>query len=119
MAVNSRAKGASGEVELSHVLQKYGYEDAKRGQQHSGLAGNPDVVGMSDLIHIECKYGVAGHGNMEQWMAQSVRDAREGEMPVVMHRKVGKKARGNPWFVTVSMDDFMTLWKIYEREWSE
>ena len=49
MAVNSRAKGKRAELELSHVLQEYGY-NARRGQQFSGANGDADVVGL-DGIH--------------------------------------------------------------------
>ncbi|KAK9680679.1 hypothetical protein QE152_g38968 [Popillia japonica] len=51
--INSRAKGAKGERELSSKLRDYGYE-ARRGQQFSGANGDADVVGLPG-IHIECK----------------------------------------------------------------
>jgi hypothetical protein len=40
-------------------------------------------------------------------MEQSKNDARDGETPVVIHRKNGKK-----WLVTMSIDDFL---KMYEN----
>ena len=49
----SRNKGKRGELELSHVLQEYGF-DARRGQQYAGINGDADVVGVPGL-HIECK----------------------------------------------------------------
>ena len=36
--MNSRNKGKRGEIELSHVLQGYGY-DVKRGHQTNGALG--------------------------------------------------------------------------------
>lgn len=101
--INSRQKGASGERELSHKLQEYGY-DTRRGQQFCGANGDADVVGLPN-IHIECKR--VEHLNLYDAMAQSVSDAREGEVPTVFHRKNRKE-----WLVTMRMDDWM---KIYEK----
>ena len=102
--MNSRAKGASGERELAKKLREYGY-DCRRGQQYSGASGDADVVGLPG-IHIECKR--VERLNLEDAMAQSRRDARDGEIPVVMHRKTR-----SPWLVTTTLEDWI---KIY-REW--
>ena len=100
--MNSRQKGASGERELAHVLKEYGYE-TRRGQQFSGANGDADVVGVSGL-HIECKR--VERLNIHDAMNQALKDAREGETAVVMHRK-----NRTPWLVTMTLDDFMNLWK--------
>lgn len=100
--MNSRAKGASGERELAKVLREYGYE-TRRGVQFCGANGDADVVGI-DGLHIECKR--VERLNIDDAMAQSIRDAREDEMPVVMHRKNRKK-----WLVTMTLEDFIELWK--------
>ena len=107
--MNSRAKGATGERQLAKKLREYGY-NARRGQQYSGSNGDADVVTDMGDIHIECKYTARGHGLLYDWLDQSKRDAKENEMPVVMHRYVSKDARGLPWLVTLSIDDFMYLW---------
>lgn len=111
--MNSRAKGANGERALAKKLREYGY-DARRGQQYSGANGDADVETNMGNIHIECKYTGKGHGSLYEWLDQSKRDARENEMPVVMHRHVSKDARGKPWLVTIDIDDFMKLWGNYE-----
>lgn len=98
--MNSRAKGAAGERELAHELEKYGYK-ARRGQQYSGANGDADVVGIPGL-HIECKR--VERLNIHDAMDQSRRDAREGEIPVVMHRK-----NRTGWLVTIDLDTFMTM----------
>lgn len=100
---NSRAKGARGERELSKVLREWGY-DTRRGQQYSGANGDADVVGLP-YIHIECKR--VEKLNLDKAMEQSIDDARDGEVPVVMHRK-----DRHPWLVTMRLDEWM---KFYER----
>ena len=111
--MNSREKGARGENNLAKKIREYGYK-ARRGQQYSGANGDADVETNMGNIHIECKYTAKGHGSLYEWLEQSKRDARENEMPVVMHRHVSKDARGKPWLVTLDIDDFMKLWGNYE-----
>lgn len=105
--VNSRAKGARAERELANKLKEYGYE-CRRGQQYSGANGDADVVGL-DGIHIECK--AVERLNIHDAMKQAKDDAREGEVPVVMHKKNHK-----PWLVTMELNDFMELFKESEDE---
>lgn len=100
--MNSRQKGAAGERELAKALRSHGFE-TRRGQQYCGSNGDADVVGLPG-VHIECKR--VERLNLEDAMAQSRADARPGEIPVVMHRKNNCK-----WLVTLSLDDFMTLYK--------
>jgi Holliday junction resolvase len=98
--MNSRDKGKRGELELAHELEKYGY-NTRRGQQYSGANGDADVVGLPGF-HIECKR--VENLNIIKAMRQSVNDAKDGEVPVVMHRK-----NYQPWLVTLELKDFMEL----------
>lgn len=100
---NSREKGKAGERELAAELRRLGF-DARRGQQYSGANGDADVVGV-DGLHIECKRVEA----LRLWdsMAQSKGDARDGEIPVVIHR-----ANRRPWVVIMELDDFAELWRV-------
>lgn len=100
--MNSRQKGAAGERELANLLKEYGY-DTRRGQQYSGINGDADVVGIPGL-HIECKR--VEKLNLDAALEQSKRDAREGEMPVVIHRKNRQE-----WKVTLSLKDFIELYR--------
>ena len=100
--MNSRAKGARGERELASILKDNGY-DARRGQQYSGANGDADVVGLPG-IHIECKR--VEHLNLYDAMSQSKHDAKQGEVPTVMHRKDNCK-----WLVTMSLDDWIALYR--------
>lgn len=103
--INSRAKGVAGERELAGILRDYGYE-TRRGQQFSGLHGDADVVGLP-RIHLEVKRVQAL--NIDKAMDQSIRDAREGEIPTVMHRK-----NGRPWLVTMTLDSWIELYREWE-----
>ena len=104
--MNSRQKGARGERELASKLREYGY-NARRGQQYSGANGDADVVGLTG-VHIECKR--VEHLNLYDAMSQSRHDARENEIPVVMHRK-----NDCEWLVTLRLSDFMVLYSEWGR----
>lgn len=99
---NSRQKGARGERELASKLREYGFE-TRRGQQYSGANGDADVVGLPG-VHIECKR--VEHLRLEDAMSQSKREARDGEIPVVMHRK-----NNSEWLVTLPLALFMEMYR--------
>lgn len=101
--MNSKQKGNRGERELAEELRKYGY-DTRRGHQYNGQTDEADVVGVPGL-HIECKRVEKGL-NLEEALAQSTRDARQGEIPVVIHRRNYEN-----WKVTMSLGEFMAMWK--------
>lgn len=96
--VNSRKKGKTGELELAKELRKYGF-DTRRGQQYCGANGDADVIGVPGL-HIECKR--VERLNVENALRQAEADAKENDVPVVMHR-----ANREEWKVTLRLDDFM------------
>lgn len=114
--MNSRAKGARGEVELAHALKIYGY-DTRRGQQFSGANGDADVVGLPG-IHIECKR--VEKLNIDKALSQSVRDAyadsiKQGMnmIPTVFHRSNSDRQEGSTkgsWKVTMLLDDWIELY---------
>lgn len=83
-SINSRVKGAVGERELAEFLRGFGYA-ARRGQQYAGGGDSPDVVSDLPGVHLECKRVEAG--NLYKWLAQATRDAAEGKIPVVAHRR--------------------------------
>ena len=99
--MNSNLKGKTFERWVARYLRESGHKDARRGQQYKGGADSPDVVGL-DGFHVECK-------NTEQWnaykfMEQSIRDAADGEKPIV----IAKKNRHEP-LVIMRLDDFMEV----------
>lgn len=105
MSINSRQKGARAERLLASKLREYGYE-ARRGCQYAGKNGDADVEGLPG-VHIECK--AVQRLNVLDAYDQSRRDARPGEIPVVMHKK-----DYTPWYVTLSLEDFLRLYRDWE-----
>lgn len=105
--MNSRNKGKRGELEAAHLLKDHGY-DARRGQQFSGANGDPDVVGLPG-IHLEIKR--VEKLNIDDALNQSIRDARENEIPIVMHRK-----NRTEWKVTLRFTDWIEMYKAWEKE---
>lgn len=104
--MNSRDKGKRGELEAAKLLQSYGY-DARRGQQFSGANGDADVVGLPG-IHIEVKR--VEKLNLETAMAQSISDARDGEIPVVMHRK-----NRSIWLMTMPFTMWIEMYQAWKK----
>lgn len=102
MGKMSREKGKKGEREVASFLKSYGY-DARRGQQFCGIEGDADVIGLPG-IHIEVKRTETL--KLYDAMYQSKRDAKEGEIPTVWHRKNECK-----WVVILDADDFMKIYK--------
>ena len=108
--INARKKGASGERELANVLSALTGQDCSRVAYQYGNkdAGDyPDVAGL-DGLHIECKR--VEKLNIDTAYEQSVRDAKEGEIPVVMHRKNRKNGK-----VTLSIEDFCKMYNCWNN----
>lgn len=102
---NSRQKGKRGELALARRLREYGY-NARRGQQYSGANGDADVVGLP-FVHIECKW--VEKLNIFDAVAQAERDKKDGEIPVVFHKK-----NNHDWLVTMKIDDWIKIYKEFE-----
>lgn len=109
MPINSREKGARGELEFCRVCHNEGYRDVHRTAQHSGKTGQcADVKGLPG-IHVEVKRNE--RLNIHDAIAQSVRDsvaAGKGDLPIVAHRK-----NHSEWLITMRAEDWFKLY----REW--
>lgn len=107
MAINSRNKGKTGELELAAFLKARGLL-ARRGQQFSGGSDSPDVVCDSlPTIHFECKR--VEQGNLYLWLAQAKRDAGQ-KVPIVAHRR-----NREDWVAILTLDDLLSL--LGYQEW--
>jgi len=107
MAINSKDKGKRGERELANKLKEYGYNDARRTEQYCGIAGDADVIGLNG-VHCEVKR--REKLNIYDAISQAKTDAKNGDMPTVFHRK-----NRCEWLVTVTLDDYMKLYKEWEQ----
>lgn len=108
MAVNSKQKGKSGELELAKKLREYGY-DVRRSVQYNGKAeeGQPDLLGLPG-IHVECKRTEALR--LYDAVDQAKRDsAGTDRLPVVFHRK-----NNCEWVAIMPLDAFMQIYREYE-----
>lgn len=105
MGKMQRDKGKRGERELAKILRDYGY-DCRRGQQYCGSNGDADVVGLPG-IHIEVKR--TERLNLYDALAQAGSDAKQGEIPVVFHRK-----NNCEWTCILSLNDFMKIYTEWE-----
>ena len=102
---NSRKKGKRFELLVAGLFRSIGYE-ARRSQQYCGANGDADVIGVPG-IHIECK--AVEKLNLYDAMSQAKADAREGELPVVIHKKNNCKV-----LVTMEFDDWAALYREWE-----
>ena len=101
----SREKGKRGEREVASKLREHGY-DTRRGQQFCGSNGDADVVGLPGL-HLEVKR--TERFDLYGAMSQAISDAKEGEIPVVLHRRNDCK-----WVAILDIDDFMEIYAEWE-----
>lgn len=103
--INRREKGKRYERHVASLFRAEGY-DARRGQQFSGANGDADVIGVRG-IHIEAKHQETMR--LYDWMAQAKADARDGELPVVIHRK-----NNSADLVTMEFSDWIRLYREWE-----
>ncbi len=103
--MNSKQKGARGEREFASLCRQEGYRDVRRGQQYNGLEGQ-DVV---NLPFLHCEVKRVERLNIYDAIDQSRRDAEEGLMPIVAHRK-----NNCDWLVTMRFEDWIDLYREYE-----
>ena len=106
--LNGRRKGKNGEIELVNKLKQYGYDCHRaQGMYQNGGIDTPDVAGLPG-IHIECKR--VEKLNLDDAYEQAVEDAEGKAIPAVFHRK-----NRTGWKVTLSLDDFMRIYKYGEE----
>ena len=104
--VNSKKKGSRGEREFANLCREEGYDGARRSQQYCGANNDADVVGLPG-IHIEVKRVQAL--NIGKAIAQSIRDAKTSEIPIVAHRKDREK-----WLITMLAEDWFRVYREFE-----
>jgi hypothetical protein len=99
--MNSRDKGKRGELEFAKWCRERGYEEARRGQQFSGLGDSPDVVGIPGL-HVEIKRTET----FRLWdgVDQAIRDSA-GKLPWAVFHRPNRR----DWIAVVDAEWFLKL----------
>lgn len=106
--MNSRDKGKRGELGLIRELRKHGYDCHRaQGMYQKGGIDTADVIGLPG-IHIECKR--VENLNIHKAYEQARQDADGKAIPAVFH----KRSR-EPWMVTVNLEDFMEIYKAWQK----
>lgn len=104
--VNSRAKGARAERELSHSLQEAMQWTCRRSQQFCGAGQTADIlIEEMPQLHIESKMVEAL--SIHPVMERAVAEAGGTKLAVVCHRK---KRTG--WLVTMRLEDWLAISKL-------
>ena len=98
----SQSKGRRGELELSRLLQGYGYNVQPGRAQSYGK--EPDLSGLPG-IHVEAKR--CEQVRPSQWMAQAQQDTEKFQdgAPAVFHR-----CSRSPCLVTMRLGDWLALY---------
>lgn len=106
MGVTSQRKGRKAEIELSKILQGYGY-DVRPGEPVS-YGAEPDLVGLEN-IHIEVKR--RENVNLSAALAQAEVDSQKfGDgLPAVFHRK-----NREGWRVTMPLSAWLELYQHHK-----
>lgn len=112
--MNVKQKGNRGEREVAAILREHGY-DARRGLQYQSGQVEADVVGLPGY-HLEIKR--VERLNIHAALEQSRADAKEGEVPVVVHRRSRED-----WLITMPFAEFLRLAKTTRKpaigDWEE
>ena len=108
--INSKKKGAHGELEFAHECQKYGFTNVHRTAQTNGKLEQSlaDCEGLPG-IHIEVKR--VEQLNIDKAMEQSIRHLKikkEKRLCVVFHRK-NRKA----WNGRMLLEDWFKLYQSW------
>lgn len=106
--INSKRKGAEGEREWAKFCREQGFEDARRGQQYSGIEGE-DVVGLPG-IHQEVKR--VERLNVSDAIRQAIRDKKDEDIAIVAHRKNREE-----WLVTMRAEEWFKLYKAWRDKY--
>ena len=101
--MNSCRKGKVGEREAAELLRSCGIA-ARRGQQHAGGEDSPDIVTELDCLHVEVKRTETLQ--LYPALDQAEHDASVFQIPVVLHRRNGKK-----WVAILAANVFLGLLK--------
>lgn len=102
--MNVKRKGSAGERELAEILRGAGIRAVRNDQIFTGGRENPDIAAeiAGQKLHVEVKR--QEKLNVHEAVAQAVRDAAAGTLPIVAHRRNREQ-----WLVTIPLEPLMVL----------
>ena len=104
--MNSNRKGKRGEREFAGICRDNGYPARRSVQYAGGVEESADIIGLPG-VHVEVKR--VERLILDDAMAQAVRDAAGGRLPVVAHRR----NRGQ-WLVTMQVEEWFEIYREWE-----
>ena len=104
----SRRKGNRAEVEVCHALQRAGWQAITSRAARDGTQGGSDIITDFPMV-VEVKN--VARTDLSGWWRQAQAQAGDGELPVVIHKRVGH-AKAEDWWVCMDMH---TLLELVER----
>ena len=85
MSASERRKGKTGELEVVRILHEHGWTDAKRSSDGRSQVERGDIADGPEGVHLEVRRRETAA--IWAWLAQAEREARPGDMPVVVFRR--------------------------------
>jgi len=104
---DSRSKGSRGEREIVDILKAAGWPQARRSSDGRAQVERGDIVRGPAGFHLEVKR--RERIRILEWSHQAEGDAHPTDRPAVIWRP-----NGEPWRVSMLLDDFLPLARIYE-----
>lgn len=107
MSATERRKGATGELEIVHILRDNGWPDATRTHDGRVQRARGDIRNGPEGVHLEIKRHE--RLNVPKALRQVEEDANPLDIPVLVHRPSRQD-----WCATLPLDDLLALLKLRE-----
>lgn len=108
MGKSQRIKGQVGEREARDAMKRIGCIDTQRRVRN--YEGDSDLIGAIPGVSFEVK--LESRSNIGAAIRQAVEQAGN-QIPAVLHRQCAKGERGNPWCLTIRVEDLPALLAAY------
>ncbi len=96
--MNVKRKGTGGERELAEILRRSGIRAYRNDQIYRGGHNNPDVSAEAYGIPLHIEVKRVEKLNVQEAVNQAIRDAADGALPIVAHRRNREK-----WLITIPL----------------
>lgn len=109
MSARERRKGASGELEVVHIVRSFGWRGARRTSDGRLQVGRGDIAGGPEGCHFEVKRHEKL--NVPKAWRQIDEDADPLDIPVLVHRPRCRRSRKpeDEWMATLPLVELLAL----------